>query len=53
MEIPVAGNIVNGMIALALALAIWHITHSFLGWAVLFIPGAALVLRGAYLIFKE
>ena len=34
------------MIVLALSLAIWHITHSFLGWLVLFLPGSALVLWG-------
>jgi hypothetical protein len=27
------------MIALALSLAIWHITHRFLSWLVLFLPG--------------
>jgi hypothetical protein len=32
------------MIALALSLAIWHITYSFRGWLVLFRPGSALVL---------
>lgn len=53
MEITAAGGVINGLIALALSLAIWHITHSFLGWVVLFLPGAALVLRGAYLIFTE
>jgi hypothetical protein len=40
------GYVVNGMIALPLSLAIWHITHSFLGWLVLFLPGSALVLWG-------
>jgi hypothetical protein len=32
------------MIALALSLAIWHITHSFRGWLALFLPGSALLL---------
>ena len=40
------GRIVNGLIALALSLALWHITHSFVGWLALFAPGAALVLWG-------
>jgi hypothetical protein len=34
------------MIALALSLLIWKLTGSFLGWAVLFGPGAALVTMG-------
>jgi hypothetical protein len=40
------GLIVNGLIALALSLAMWEITHSLLGWLVLFLPGSALVLWG-------
>jgi hypothetical protein len=46
------GYVVNGLIALALSLAIWHTTHSYLGWAVLFVPGAALVLWGWRAILK-
>jgi hypothetical protein len=32
------------MIALALSLAIWHITYSFRGWLFCSCPGQALVL---------
>jgi hypothetical protein len=40
------GYFVNGLIALALSLVIWRLTHNFLGWAVLFLPGSALVIWG-------
>lgn len=41
-----AGAIINGLIALALSLALWEVTHSFVGWLALFVPGAALVFVG-------
>jgi hypothetical protein len=47
------GLIVNGLIALALSLALWEITHSMLGWLALFVPGATLVLYGCWRIFVE
>jgi hypothetical protein len=34
------------MIALALSLAILHLTHSSRDWLVLFLPGSALMLWG-------
>jgi hypothetical protein len=41
-------ELVNGICALIAALLIWYITHSFLGWLVLFIPGSVLVLLGIW-----
>jgi hypothetical protein len=46
MDTKALGYIINGLIALALSLAIWRMTHSFLGWAVLFAPGAIFVFLG-------
>jgi hypothetical protein len=40
------------MIALALSLATWEITHSLLGWLALFLPGATLVVAGWYAMLK-
>ncbi|HEV8503738.1 MAG TPA: hypothetical protein VGR63_19355 [Casimicrobiaceae bacterium] len=45
--------IANGLIALALALLLWRLTHNFAGWLALFAPGSALVLRGVYLIMRD
>ena len=45
-----AGTLFNGIVALVLSIAVWRLTHSALGWAVLFAPGAALVLWGFYLV---
>jgi hypothetical protein len=45
-----AGFFVNGLIALALSMLIWRLTGNVLGWAVLFGPGAALVIRGIVLL---
>ena len=44
------GTIVNGIGALCLSLVMWSLTGSALGWAVLFTPGAVLVLWGLYLV---
>jgi hypothetical protein len=44
---------VMGMFILALALALWKITASPQGWAVLFLPGAFLVMRGVYVIIRD
>jgi hypothetical protein len=48
-----AGYLVNGLIALALGLAIWKLTGSFLGWLVLFLPGAALVIWGLIVMLRD
>jgi hypothetical protein len=44
---------INGLIALALSLAMWEITHSFWGWLALFVPGSALIFIGWYVILKQ
>jgi hypothetical protein len=46
------GLVVNGIIALALSLALYKITNSYLGWAVLAIPGSLLVIYGTLMIFR-
>jgi hypothetical protein len=48
-----AGALVNGIEALCLSLVLWRLTHSALGWAVLFMPGALLVLWGFYLVLRN
>lgn len=48
-----AGALVNGIEALCLSLVLWRLTHSALGWAVLFTPGALLILRGLYLVLRN
>ena len=45
-----AGALFNGIVALVLSIILWRLTHSTLAWAVLFTPGAALVLWGFYLV---
>jgi hypothetical protein len=45
--------IFNGIVALALSILIWRLTHNFVGWLVLALPGGALILYGWYLILKE
>lgn len=45
--------IVNGMTGVALAYVLWKLTASLIGWAALFLPGAALILAGTVLIFCE
>jgi hypothetical protein len=45
-----AGALFNGIVALVLSIILWRLTHSTLGWAVLFAPGAVLVLWGFYLV---
>jgi hypothetical protein len=47
------GYILNGLIALMLAVTIWRLTGSFLGWLALFAPGSALVFLGLYHVFKR
>jgi hypothetical protein len=48
-----ASTLFNGIVALGLSLVVWRLEHSVLGWAVLFMPGALLVLWGLYLVFSE
>ena len=43
---PSVNTILHGLLGLALSLLVWRLTHSWLGWAVLFAPGAGLVLWG-------
>jgi hypothetical membrane protein len=40
------GLILNGMLGVALAWVLWVLTTSFIGWAILFLPGTALILIG-------
>ena len=40
------GELINGIFVLGLALVAWRITHSFIGWAVLFLVGSGLVAAG-------
>ena len=47
-----AGAILNGIFALILALVVWRMTHSFIGWAALFAPGAGLVLWGLVRVLR-
>jgi hypothetical protein len=47
------GSIINGLIALVLALLLWRLTHSFWGWLALFLPGAALVVWGWIVILRR
>jgi hypothetical protein len=44
---------VMGMFILGLALIMWRSTLSLPGWAVLFVPGALLTLRGVYVIIRH
>jgi hypothetical protein len=41
-----AMQLFEGIFVLILAIVIWRLTHSFIGWAMLFAPGAALVSLG-------
>ena len=52
MPATVVVAIVNGIFALGLALLMWRITHSFLGWLALFVPGSILVLWGCRLLLR-
>jgi hypothetical protein len=45
--------IVNGMMALCLALIMWRLTGSFLGWLALFVPGSALVFAGMLVVVSR
>jgi hypothetical protein len=45
--------LVNGISAIILALVLWRLTGSFVGWLVLFVPGAALIAISWVLIFFD
>lgn len=47
------GCFVNEIIALAFSLLVWRLTHNFYGWAVLFGPGGALVIKGFVELFRN
>lgn len=47
------GFLVHGIFALLLSLIMWKLTDSMLGWAVLFLPGAALVIWGLVVMMRE
>lgn len=53
MEVIANGYLVNGLIALALSLVVWHVTDSFWGWLALFAPGSVLVAWGWYVALKS
>lgn len=40
------GYFFNGLVALALSLVMWRLTACYLGWLVLWTPGAVLVVMG-------
>jgi hypothetical protein len=46
------GLIINGLVAVSLALLVWRLTGSVLGWGVLFIPGSVLVSIGTIRVFR-
>jgi hypothetical protein len=41
------------MIACALSLVVWYMTHNLWGWATLAIPGGALIFAGWYAALKD
>lgn len=45
--------LVNGVVALLLAIAMWRITHNALGWLALFIPGSILILWGWWILLRD
>jgi hypothetical protein len=47
------GSIVNGVLALALSLAVWRLTGSFAGWLVLAAPGGGLIVWGWVLALRD
>lgn len=55
MQIPhgyYTGLVINGMIALALSIAMWRITENFWAWLVLALPGGALTIYGTIMLFS-
>jgi hypothetical protein len=50
---PGVGAILNGLVALALSLIVWEFTGNILGWAALFIPGAALIFWGWIIALRQ
>jgi hypothetical protein len=47
------GFIVNGIVALAFSLAVWRLTDNFVGWLILFAPGAGMVIAGLITLFRD
>ena len=43
----------QGIFILFLALLLWRATQSFIGWAALFLPGAAYTFWGLFLLIRE
>lgn len=39
-----------GLFGIILSLLMWRITHSFVGWALMFIPGSCFIAYGLYRI---
>lgn len=52
MDKPLS-SLVLGVFILILAMIMWRTTHSFLGWAVLYGPGAFYTIRGLCLIHRS
>jgi hypothetical protein len=48
-----AVELFQGIFILFLALLLWRATHSLIGWAVLFLPGAIYTLWGLYLVIRH
>jgi hypothetical protein len=46
-------SLLLGIFILILALIVWRATGNFLGWAVLYIPGAIYTFRGLYAVTEE
>lgn len=47
-----AVKVAEGMFVLILSLLMWRLTLNLPAWAVLFLPGAALLLAGVWEIFR-
>ena len=43
-----AWDLCLGIFILCLALIVWRATGSFLGWAVMFVPGSFYIFRGLH-----
>jgi len=46
-------ELINGLCALIGALLIWRFTGNFLGWLVLFAPGAYLTMAGLWKVARD
>jgi hypothetical protein len=47
------GFFFNGLVALTLSLVLWRLTHSEIGWLLLWTPGTMLVAYGWFLILTD